>query len=214
MGKKVHPTAFRLGITRDWSAMWYAKKDFAKKLAGDRAIRKYIADTLSRAGISRVLIERFSKKIRITIEAGRAGLVIGKKGSNIDKLTSDLQRITGLPKDAVELNIEEVKVPDLSATLVAEEVARKIEHRIAFRRAMKQAVYNSRARGAQGIKIRCSGRLGGHEIARREWYIEGRLPLQTIRADIDYGRADALTKYGLIGIKVWIFKGETGQGVR
>lgn len=209
MGQKVNPIAFRLGINRDWDARWHARKDFAKKLAGDLKIRKFIKTRLYHAGIARILIERFTKRVRVTIEAARAGLVIGKKGSNIDKLATDIVQLTGLPKEDVEVNIEEVKVPDLCAVLVAEEIGRKIERRVAFRRAMKQAVYNSRARGAQGVKIMCSGRLAGSEIARREWYIEGRLPLQTLRANIDYGTAESKTKYGLIGVKVWICKGES-----
>ncbi len=209
MGQKVNPIAFRLGINRDWDARWYARKDFAKKLAGDLKIRKFIKERLYHAGIATILIERFTKRVRVTLEAARAGLVIGKKGSNIDKLAADIVQLTGLPKEDVEVNIEEVKVPDLCAILVAEEIARKIERRVAFRRAMKQAVYNSRARGAQGVKIMCSGRLAGSEIARREWYIDGRLPLQTLRAKIDYGTAEAHTKYGLIGVKVWICKGES-----
>lgn len=208
MGQKVNPIAFRLGITRDWDARWFAKKDFAKKLAGDLKIRDFIKTRLYHAGIASILIERFTKRVRVTIEAARAGLVIGKKGSNIDKLAGDIVQLTGLPKEDVEVNIEEVNVPDLSAILVAEEIARKIERRVAFRRAMKQAVYNSRARGAQGVKIMCSGRLAGTEIARREWYIDGRLPLQTIRTNIDFGTAEAKTKYGIIGVKVWICKGD------
>lgn len=209
MGQKVNPIAFRLGISRNWDARWYARKDFAKKLAGDLKIRKFIKDTLYQAGIASVLIERFTKRIRVTIEAARAGLIIGKKGANIEKLTADIVKLTGLVKEDVEVNIEEVKVPDLSAVLVAEEIARKMERRIAFRRAMKQAVYNSRTRGAQGVKVMCSGRLAGAEIARREWYIDGRLPLQTLRTNIDFGTAEAKTKYGIIGVKVWICKGDT-----
>lgn len=209
MGQKVNPIAFRLGINRDWDARWYARKDFAKKLAGDLKIRKFIKTQLYHAGIARILIERFTKRVRVTIEAARAGLVIGKKGSNIDKLAGDIVKLTGLPKEDVEVNIEEVKVPDVCAILVAEEIARKIERRVAFRRAMKQAVYNSRARGAQGVKVMCGGRLGGVEISRTEWYIEGRLPLQTLRSNIDYGTAEAKTKYGIIGVKVWICKGES-----
>lgn len=208
MGQKVNPIAFRLGINRDWCARWYAKKDFAKKLAGDLKIRRFIKSRLYHAGIANILIERFTKRVRVTIEAARAGLVIGKKGSNIDKLAGDIVELTGLPKEDVEVNIEEVKVPDLSAILVAEEIGRKIERRVAFRRAMKQAVYNSRARGAHGVKIMCGGRLAGAEIARREWYIEGRLPLQTLRSNIDFGTAEAHTKYGTIGVKVWICRGE------
>ena len=209
MGQKVNPIAFRLGINRDWDARWFAQKDFAKKLAGDLKIRNFIKTRLYHAGIAKILIERFTKRIRVTIEAARAGLVIGKKGSNIDKLASDIVGLTGLPKEDVEVNIEEVKVPDLCAILVAEEIGRKIERRVAFRRAMKQAVYNCRARGAQGVKVMCSGRLAGAEIARREWYIEGRLPLQTLRTNIDFGVAEAKTKYGIIGVKVWICKGES-----
>lgn len=208
MGQKVNPIAFRLGINRDWDARWYANKDFAKKLAGDLKIRHFIKTRLYHAGIASILIERFTKRIRVTIEAARAGLVIGKKGSNIDKLATDIVGLTQLPKEDVEVNIEEVKVPDTCAVLVAEEIARKIERRVAFRRAMKQAVYNSRARGAQGVKVMCSGRLAGTEIARREWYIDGRLPLQTLRANIDFGTAEAKTKFGIIGVKVWICKGE------
>ncbi|OGH56634.1 MAG: 30S ribosomal protein S3, partial [Candidatus Lindowbacteria bacterium RIFCSPLOWO2_02_FULL_62_12] len=164
MGQKVNPIAFRLGINRNWDARWYARKDFAKKLAGDLKIRKFIKSRLYHAGIASILIERFTKRVRVTIEAARAGLVIGKKGSNIDKLAGDIVQLTGLPKEDVEVNIEEVKVPDLCAILVAEEIARKIERRVAFRRAMKQAVYNSRARGGVGVKVMCSGRLAGTEI--------------------------------------------------
>lgn len=206
MGHKVHPTGFRLGITEDWRSMWYAgSSDFGSYLATDLKIRDYIKRRLSHASISRIRIERPAKNALITIHTARPGIVIGKKGEDIDRLRRDLSRKMGIP---VHVNIEEIRKPELDAQLVAENVAQQLERRIMFRRAMKRAVGNAMRLGAQGIKIQVGGRLNGAEIARSEWYREGRVPLHTLRADIDYGLAEAKTTYGVIGVKVWVFKGE------
>ncbi len=206
MGQKVNPNGLRLGINRTWDSRWFAnKKDYAKLLHEDLKIREYIMGKLSGAGISRVVIERPAQKARVTIYSARPGVVIGKKGQDIDTLRNQLQKITG---GEVSLNIVEVRKPEIDATLVAEGIAQQLEKRVSFRRAMKRAVQTALRLGAEGIRVNCGGRLGGAEIARVEWYREGRVPLHTLRADVDYGTATAHTAYGCCGIKVWIFKGE------
>jgi small subunit ribosomal protein S3 len=206
VGQKIHPIGFRLKAIRGWQSRWYAPKgEYAKLLHEDLRIRKYIKDKFYHTGISRVEIERAAKRIRVHVFTARPGIIIGKKGADIEALKKELTKLTG--KD-VYINIREIKRPELDAQLVAESVAQQLERRVAFRRAMKKTVTNTMRFGAQGIKIHVAGRLGGAEMARREWYREGRVPLQTIRADIDYGFAKALTTYGVIGVKVWLFKGE------
>jgi small subunit ribosomal protein S3 len=206
MGQKIHPTGFRLGITKDWTSKWYASsKDYARFLNSDLQVRAYLQDKLAAASVSRIQIERPARNARITIHSARPGLVIGKKGEDIEKLRQAVSKMMGVP---VHINIEEVRKPELDATLVAQNIAQQLEKRIMFRRAMKRAVQNTMRLGALGIKINVGGRLNGAEIARSEWYREGRVPLHTLRADIDYGVADANTTYGVIGVKVWIFKGE------
>ena len=206
MGQKVNPNGLRLGINKTWDSRWFAsKKDYAKLLHEDLKIREFIMEKLAAAGISRVVIERPAQKARVTIYSARPGVVIGKKGQDIDSLKNQLQKITG---SEVSLNIVEVRKPELDATLVADSIAQQLEKRVSFRRAMKRAVQSALRLGAQGIRITCGGRLGGAEIARVEWYREGRVPLHTLRADVDYGTATAHTAYGCCGIKVWIFKGE------
>ena len=206
MGQKVNPNGLRLGINRTWDSRWFAsKKDYAKLLHEDLKIREYIMDKLAGAGISRVVIERPAQKASVTIYSARPGVVIGKKGQDIDTLRNQLQKITG---SEVNLDIVEVRKPEIDATLVAEGIAQQLEKRVSFRRAMKRAVQTALRLGAEGIRINCGGRLGGAEIARVEWYREGRVPLHTLRADVDYGTATAHTAYGCCGIKVWIFKGE------
>ncbi len=205
MGQKVNPVGLRLGINKTWDSRWYADADYADKLHEDIRIREYIKKKLGAAGISKIVIERPTKKAHISIHTARPGVVIGKKGADIDKIKKQLEKLSG---DEVTLNIIEVRKPELDATLIAEGVAQQLERRVAFRRAMKRAVQSAMRLGAQGIRINCAGRLGGAEIARTEWYREGRVPLHTLRADVDYGTAGALTTYGVIGIKVWVFKGE------
>jgi small subunit ribosomal protein S3 len=206
MGQKVNPIGLRLGINRTWDSRWFAnKRDYPGLLHEDLKIRKYLEERLLAAGVSRIVIERPAKKARITIHSARPGVVIGKKGADIEKLRSDLAKIT---KSEVHLNIMEIRKPEIDAKLVAENIAKQLEGRVAFRRAMKRAVQSSMRLGAQGIKIICGGRLGGAEIARVEMYREGRVPLHTLRADIDYGHATAKTAYGSCGVKVWVFKGE------
>jgi small subunit ribosomal protein S3 len=206
MGQKVHPTGIRLGIIKDWTSTWYAgAKDYADNLNMDLHIRDYIRSRLSQASVSRVQISRPAHNAVITVHTARPGIVIGKKGEDIDRLRKDVSERMGIP---VNINIEEIRKPELDATLVAESVAQQLERRIMFRRAIKRAVSNSMRIGAEGIKIKVSGRLNGAEIARSEWYREGRVPLHTLRANIDYGIAEANTTYGVIGVKVWIFKGE------
>jgi len=206
VGQKVHPTGFRLAITKSWVSRWYAEKDFGKFLQEDLKIRKYLKKKLYQAGISKITIERATNKIRINIFTSRPGMVIGRKGSEIDQLKKELQ---GLTDKEVHINIHEVKRPDLDAQLVAENIALQLIRRVAFRRAIKKSVTTALKFGALGVKVCCSGRLGGAEIARTEWYREGRVPLHTLRAQIDYGFAEALTTYGLIGVKVWINKEDT-----
>lgn len=210
MGQKVHPTGIRLGIVKDWASKWYAdSKDFAKTLAEDLAVRRLLTKRLEQASVSKIDIERPARNAKITIHTARPGVIIGKNGKDIEVLRDEIGRMIGVP---VHLNIEEVKKPDLDAKLVADSVAQQLVRRVAFRRAMKRAVSNALRGGAKGIKICVSGRLGGAEIARSEWYREGRVPLHTFRADIDYGVSEALTTYGIIGVKVWIFRGEVIGG--
>jgi len=209
MGQKVHPTGIRLGIVKDWNSKWYAgTKDFGGFLFNDLRVREFLQKELAQASVSLIQIERPARNARITIHTARPGIVIGKKGEDIDKLRKKVAKMMDLPAAAVHLNIEEIRKPELDATLVAQSVAQQLERRIMFRRAMKRAVTNSMRLGALGIKIQVSGRLNGAEIARTEWYREGRVPLHTLRADIDYGVASAHTPSGVIGIKVWLFKGE------
>lgn len=206
MGQKIHPTGFRLAVTRDWSSRWYANsKDFAGMLNEDVQVRDYLKAKLKNASVGRVLIERPAKNARVTVFSARPGVVIGKKGEEIDNLRAALQKIMRVP---VHVSIEEIRKPELDAQLIADSITQQLEKRIMFRRAMKRAMQNAMRLGAQGIKIMSSGRLNGAEIARREWYREGRVPLHTLRADIDYATSEALTTYGLIGVKVWVFKGE------
>lgn len=206
MGQKIHPTGFRLAVTRDWSSRWYASsKNFAGMLNEDVQVRDYLKAKLKHASVGRVLIERPAKNARVTVFSARPGVVIGKKGEEIDHLRAALQKIMGVP---VHVSIEEIRKPELDAQLIADSITQQLEKRIMFRRAMKRAMQNAMRLGAQGIKIMSSGRLNGAEIARREWYREGRVPLHTMRADIDYATSEALTTYGIIGVKVWVFKGE------
>ncbi|MDR2015392.1 MAG: 30S ribosomal protein S3 [Azoarcus sp.] len=207
MGQKIHPTGFRLAVTRDWGSRWYASsQEFPKKLAEDIKVREYLRKRLSHASLSRVIIERPAKNARITLFSARPGVVIGRKGEDIEALKRDLQKIVGVP---VHVSIEEIRKPEIDARLIADSIAQQLEKRIMFRRAMKRAMQNAMRLGAQGIKIMSSGRLNGAEIARTEWYREGRVPLHTLTADIDYGISEAKTTYGIIGIKVWVYKGET-----
>ncbi len=206
MGQKVHPYGFRLGINKPWKSNWFGKRDFPELLQEDIKIRSFLRKNLSHAGIANLEIERSANRIRINIHTARPGIIIGKKGLEVDRLKEELQRIIGGKQ--VNLNIKEIRRAELDANLVAQNIALQLEKRISFRRAMKKSVQSSLRFGALGIKIRCSGRLGGHEIARSEWYREGRVPLHTLRADIDYGTAEALTTYGIIGVKVWVYKGE------
>jgi small subunit ribosomal protein S3 len=206
MGQKVHPTGIRLGIVKDWTSKWYAdSKSFPQLLNNDLAVRAHLKKRLSQASVSRIQIERPARNAKITIYTARPGLIIGKKGEDIEKLRHDVSKMMGIP---VHINIEEVRKPELDATLVAENIAQQLEKRVMFRRAMKRVVTNAMRLGAEGVKINIGGRLNGAEIARNEWYREGRVPLHTLRADIDYGVAEAHTTYGVIGVKVWIFKGE------
>jgi small subunit ribosomal protein S3 len=211
MGQKVHPTGIRLGITKDHNSVWYAGKDkYADQLLTDISVRSLIEKRLEKASVSKVVIERPAQTARITIHTARPGIVIGKKGEDVDTLRKEVTEMMGVP---VHINIEEIRKPDLDGKLVAQSVANQLERRVMFRRAMKRAVQNAMRGGAQGIKIMVSGRLGGAEIARTEWYREGRVPLHTLRADIDYATYEAHTTYGVIGVKVWIFKGEILGGI-
>jgi small subunit ribosomal protein S3 len=206
LGQKTHPIGFRLGIIKDWDSKWYAERgNFANLLEEDLTIRRYLWQRLSRAAVSRIVIERAPKRVTVTIYSARPGVVIGRKGAEVDKLKEELQHLTG--KD-IYINIQEVKRPEINAQLVAESIARQLESRVSFRRAMKKAIASSMRMGAEGIKITCSGRLGGAEMGRTESYNEGRVPLHTIRADIQFARETAFTTYGTIGVKVWIFHGE------
>jgi small subunit ribosomal protein S3 len=207
MGQKINPTGFRLAVSRNWTSRWYASnRDFAGMLAEDIKVREYLKAKLKNASVSRVLIERPAKNARITIFSSRPGVVIGKKGEDIEKLKKDLAAKLGVP---VAVNIEEVRKPEIDAKLIADSITQQLEKRIMFRRAMKRAMQNAMRMGAQGIKIMSAGRLNGIEIARTEWYREGRVPLHTLRADIDYGTSEAKTTYGIIGVKVWVYKGDT-----
>src|SRR5471030_1407984 len=207
MGQKIHPTGFRLPVTRAWASRWYASnKNFAQMLAEDLKVREYLKAKLKNAAVSRILIERPAKNARITIYSARPGVVIGKKGEDIKNLKAALAKLLNVP---VAVNIEEVRKPEIDAQLIADSITQQLEKRIMFRRAMKRAMQNAMRLGAQGIKLMSSGRLNGIEIARKEWYREGRVPLHTLRADIDYGTSEASTTYGIIGVKVWVYKGDT-----
>ncbi|MFH1941371.1 MAG: 30S ribosomal protein S3 [bacterium] len=205
MGQKTHPIGIRLGINRTWKSLWFDEKTFSKKLEEDLMLRKYVNNRMPNAGISLIEIRRIPKRITLTIYTARPGIVIGKKGAEVDKLKEELQRLTS---QEIQVNIHEIKRPELDAYLVAENVARQIESKVSFRRAMKRAITATMRMGAEGVKIACAGRLGGSEMARREQYREGRVPLHTLRADIDYARIVANTAYGTIGVKVWICKGD------
>jgi small subunit ribosomal protein S3 len=205
MGQKVNPIGLRLGINRTWDSRWFAGKDYATKLLQDIKLRAHVFETMKQAGVARVVIERAASKTSVTIHTARPGVIIGKKGSDIEKLRKELSKFTG---GEVTLNIVEIRKPEMDAQLVADGIAQQLERRVAFRRAMKRAVQSALRLGAGGIRIACSGRLAGSEIARREWYREGRVPLHTLRANIDYAISRASTTYGIIGVKVWIFKGE------
>ena len=210
MGQKVSPTGFRLGITEDWRSRWYADKDYAKILDNDIKVRKYLDKYLARAAVSKIEIERAGEKLRIIITTARPGVVIGKKGAEIDALRKKLEKIA--EGSTVNIEVVEVKRPELDAELIAQSVAEQLEGRVAFRRAMRKAVQSARKSGAKGIRIQCSGRLGGAEMSRREWYREGRVPLQTLRAKIDYGFATANTQMGAIGVQVWVYHGDVLPG--
>lgn len=205
MGQKTHPIGSRIGITKTWDSKWFMKQGYADTLHEDLNIRKYIKNKLYHAGVARIEIERTGEKIRIYIHTARPGIIIGKKGAEVEKLKKDIEYLTG---KQVQIDIKEIRKPELDAQLVAENIALQLEKRVAFRRAMKKAVASSMRFGALGVKVTCSGRLAGAEIARTEWYREGRVPLHTLRADIDYGTAEAKTTYGIIGLKVWIYKGD------
>lgn len=209
MGQKVKPTGFRLGITEDWRSRWYAGNDYAATLENDLKLRKYVEKKLSNAALSRVEIERAGDKIKVIITTARPGIVIGKKGAEVDVLRKELEKISG---GHVSVEVIEVKRPELDANLIAQSIAEQLEGRVAFRRAMRKAVQSARKSGAQGIRIQCSGRLGGAEMSRREWYREGRVPLHTLRAKIDYGFATAATTMGSIGVQVWVYHGEVLPG--
>ncbi|MCE9688191.1 MULTISPECIES: 30S ribosomal protein S3 [Shewanella] len=211
MGQKVHPNGIRLGITKPWISTWYADKaDYANNLHSDWEVRQFLVEKLKAASVSKIVIERPAKSIRVTIHTARPGVVIGKKGEDVEVLRAEVAKLTGTP---AQINIAEIRKPELDAKLVADSIAQQLERRVMFRRAMKRAVQNAMRIGAQGIKVEVSGRLGGAEIARSEWYREGRVPLHTLRADIDYSTAESHTQYGVIGIKVWIFKGEVLDGM-
>jgi small subunit ribosomal protein S3 len=208
LGQKTHPIGIRLGIIKTWDSKWYAKKNYKNLLYEDLSIQKYVKANLSHAGVPKVEIERTGQKIKATIHTARPGIIIGKKGAEVEKLKKELEKIVG---KEMSVDIKEIRKPELDATLVAENIAMQLEKRIAFRRAMKKAVASAMRFGALGIKVACGGRLGGAEIARAEWYREGRVPLHTFRSDIDYGIAEAKTTYGRIGVKVWIYKGDILQ---
>ena len=209
MGQKVHPTGFRLGIATDWTSKWYAdNSEFAEFLGEDMKIRDYLRKKLAQAGVSRIQISRPAKAIAVTIHSARPGIIIGKKGEDIEKLRIEVASLVSVHINNVKINIEEIRKPELDAQLVAEGIAAQLERRVMFRRAMRRSVTSAMRIGAEGIKINVSGRLNGVDIARNEWYREGRVPLHTLRADVDYGFAEALTTYGILGVKVWIYKGE------
>lgn len=206
MGQKVHPYGFRLGYNKTWKSRWFAKKDYAGLLHEDLKLKRELKGKLSSAGVATVEIERPGNKLKITIHTARPGIIIGRKGAEIDRLRQEIQKRTG--REVLPVNIQEVRRPELNAQLVAESIALQLEKRVAFRRAMRKAVDSALRFGCKGIKVRCGGRLNGAEIARTEWYLQGRLPLHTLRADIDYGLAEAMTTYGVIGVKCWIYNGE------
>ncbi|QTM69026.1 30S ribosomal protein S3 [Buchnera aphidicola (Hormaphis cornu)] len=211
MGQKVHPNGMRLGIVKTWNSVWFANnKEFANNLHSDFQVRKFLMKELLKASVSKILIERPAKSMKITIHTARPGIVIGKKGEDVEKLRFFISKLTGVP---TQINIFEVKKPEIDAKLVANNISAQLERRVMFRRVMKRAVQNAIRQGAKGIKVEISGRLGGAEIARKEWYREGRVPLHTLRADVDYSTAEARTTYGIIGVKVWIFKGEILGGL-
>ena len=212
MGQKVYPTGFRLGITENWRSRWFADKNYAETLGNDLEIRKFLAKRLHRAAVSRVEIERAGDKVKVIILTARPGIVIGKKGAEIDTLRGELEKVAGASKGQLSVDVIEVKRPELDAVLVAQSIAEQLEGRVAFRRAMRKAVQSARKAGAKGIRIQCSGRLNGAEMGRREWYREGRVPLHTLRAVIDYGQSTARTTMGACGIKVWIYLGEKLPG--
>jgi len=205
MGQKVNPIGLRLGINRTWDSRWFARKEYGNLLLDDLGLRKFLHKRLGQAGVSRIVIERAARKTRITLHSARPGVVIGKKGADIEKLRTDIAKLTD---SEVSLNIVEIRKPEIEAKLIADGIAQQLERRVAFRRAMKRAVQSAMRLGAQGIRINCSGRLGGAEIARMEWYREGRVPLHTLRADVDFAYGTAKTTYGVCGVKVWVFKGE------
>jgi len=205
VGQKIHPIGLRLGIIKDWESKWYAEKNFPDLIQEDQTLRRHIKTKLGRAGISRIEIERAANRVRITIHSARPGIIIGRGGTGIDALKKELEALTG---KQIQLNVQEIRRAELEAALVAQNVASQLERRIAYRRAMKQAVARSLRSGAKGIRIACAGRLAGAEIARYEWYRDGRVPLHTLRADIDFGTSEALTSYGRIGVKVWIYRGD------
>ncbi len=205
MGQKTHPIGFRLGIIKTWDSRWFANRDFGALTAEDKQIRNYVKDKLQQAGVAKIEIERAANKVKLRIHTARPGIIIGKKGAEIEKLRNELEKMV---RREVMIDVQEIRKPEVNAQLVAENVAQQLLRRVAFRRAMKKSVGLAMKFGAQGVKISCAGRLGGAEMARREWYREGRVPLHTVRADIDYGFAEAKTTYGLIGVKVHIFKGE------
>ncbi|HEV2425700.1 MAG TPA: 30S ribosomal protein S3 [Terriglobia bacterium] len=206
MGQKVHPYGLRLGYTKTWKSRWFAKKDYSSLLHEDLMIKKKLKEDLKSAGVASIEVERPGNKLRITIQTARPGIIIGRKGAEIDRLRQQVQKQTG--REVLPINIQEVRRPELNAQLVAESIAMQLEKRVAFRRAMRKAVDSAQRFGCKGIKVRCGGRLNGAEIARTEWYLQGRLPLHTLRADIDYGLAEARTTYGVIGVKCWIYNGE------
>ncbi|HUI42561.1 MAG TPA: 30S ribosomal protein S3 [Terriglobia bacterium] len=206
MGQKVHPYGLRLGYTKTWKSRWFAKKDYASLLHEDLKIKKRLKEELKSAGVASIEIDRPGNKLKITIYTARPGIIIGRKGAEIDRLRQQVQKQTG--REVLPINIQEVRRPELNAQLVAESIAMQLEKRVAFRRAMRKAVDSAQRFGCKGIKVRCGGRLNGAEIARTEWYLQGRLPLHTLRADIDYGLAEARTTYGVIGVKCWIYNGE------
>jgi len=209
VGQKVHPYGFRLGYIKTWKSRWYAEKDYSRQLHEDLAVRKLVKEKLYHAGVSRVEVERSGNQVKVSIHSSRPGIIIGRKGAEVDKLKVELEAMTG---GQVYINIKEIKKPELDAQLVSENIATQLERRVAYRRAMKKAVASTLRLGALGIKVHCSGRLGGTEIARSEWYREGRVPLHTLRADIDYGQAESMTTMGRIGVKVWIYHGEVLPG--
>ncbi len=212
MGQKVHPTGFRLGTTEQWRSRWYADKNYAETLGNDLAIRKFLTKRLERAALSRVDIERAGDKVQVTILTARPGIVIGKKGAEIDKIRHELEEVAGVAQGQIKVDVIEIKRPELDANLVAQSIAEQLEGRVAFRRAMRKSVQSAMKSGAKGIRIQCSGRLNGAEMGRREWYREGRVPLHTLRAKIGYGEATARTTMGACGIKVWIYLGEKLPG--